>query len=129
IKTSPQQRQALLQILSGKAGGVLFEILASIITTFYEPQLVPITFEFDKEKRKARLSVAGEAETVTTPLIIPATDQEQRVIVKMPNGFEYKEMEVAQTVTLKSTGRIKFEHRGTHSSLADVTYTHLGLIA
>ena len=55
--------------------------------------------------------------------------EEQRVIVQMPGGFEYKEMEVAQTGTLKSTGDVKFDHSGTHSSLAEVDHTPAGLAA
>ena len=34
------------------------------------------------------------------------------------------EMEVAQAMVLKGTGAIRFEHRNTHSSMAEVTYTH-----
>ena len=57
------------------------------------------------------------------------TDEEQHVIVTMPNGFEYHEMEVAQTGTLKSTGEIKFDWSGTHSSLAEVDHTPEGIAA
>jgi hypothetical protein len=46
----------------------------------------------------------------------------------MPNGMEYKEMEVAATAVLKGTGAIKFDHKNTHSSLADVEHTHAGLV-
>jgi hypothetical protein len=47
----------------------------------------------------------------------------------MPGGFEYKEMEVAVAGTLKSTGAIKFDWQGTHSSLAEVEHTPQGLVA
>lgn len=128
-RATPEQRNALLQILSGKAGGALFEILASIVTTVHEPQFVPIEFEFDKAKRRARVSVPGFLETTSEPLIVPATGAEQRVILQMPDGFEYKEMEVAQTGVLKGTGPIKFDHQHTHSSLAEVEHTQEGLVA
>lgn len=126
-KATEEQRNALLQILSGQAGNPWFEILASIVTTVHEPQFVPITFEFDKAKRKARVSVPGALETASGPLTVPATGDEQRVIVRMPRGMEYREMEVAQAVVLKGTGAIKFDHRGTHSSLAEVEHTQAGL--
>ena len=90
---------------------------------------MPIEFEFDKTKRKGRIRIPGFGETACAPLTVPATGAEQRVTVCMPDGFEYREMEVAQTVVLKGTGPIKFNHKGTHSSLADVTHTHKGLIA
>jgi hypothetical protein len=127
--TSPEQREALGQILSGQAGGPLFEILSQIVTTFHGPHFVPIDFEFDKDSRNAKLSIEGFIETTSEPLKIPATEDEQRVIVRMPNGFEYQEMEVAQTGTLKSTGEIKFDWSGTHSSLAEVDHRPDGVAA
>jgi hypothetical protein len=128
-RATGEQRNALLQILSGQSGGTFFEILASIITTMHEPQFVPITFEFDKEKRTARVFVPGFLETASGPLTVPATGDEQRVRLSMPNGFEYKEMEVAQSIVLKGGGPLKFEYKNTHSSLADVEHTHTGLVA
>ena len=126
-KATDAQRNALLQVLSGQAGNPWFEILASIVTTFHEPQFVPITFEFDQKKRKARVVIPGVLETVSAPLTVPATGAEQRVVVRMPGGMEYKEMEVAQAVVLKGTAAIKFDHRNTHSSLAVVEHTQAGL--
>jgi hypothetical protein len=57
-------------------------------------------------------------------LTLPNTGQEHRVTVRLPEGREYLEMEVAQAMVLKGTGAIRFEHRNTHSSMAEVTYTH-----
>jgi hypothetical protein len=128
-KASKPQRDALLQILSGKAGGAFFEIVAAVCPNFKGVHFVPFDWRFNKEKRQARLSIPGFLETTTEPLKVIPTGEEQRVIVKMPNGFEYKEMEVAQAVTLRSTGAIKFEWKGTHSSLAHVEHTHKGLVA
>lgn len=128
-RATQEQRGALLQILSGQAGNQWFEFLASTVTKLYEPQFVPIEFEFDRKKRKARIAIPGALETVSAPLLIPNTGQEQRVIVQMPNGLEYKEMEVAQAMTLKGTAAIKFDHSGTHSSMAEVEHTQAGLKA
>jgi hypothetical protein len=75
------------------------------------------------------VSVPGVLETVSGPLTIPATNQEQEVIIRMPNGMEYKEFYAAQTMVLKGTGQIKFDLKNTHSSLADVDHTHEGLQA
>jgi hypothetical protein len=123
------QRNALQTILTGQAGGPLFEILSQIITTVHGPHFVKIDWDFDKNKRRAKISVPGFFETESEPLTVPATGDEQRVIVKMPDGFEYKEMDVAQTKSLRSTGAIKYEHKNSHSSLAEVEHTHEGLVA
>jgi hypothetical protein len=129
VRAKPEQRNALLQILSGQAGDVWFEVLASIVTKVHEPQFVPIRFDFDKKKRRARVSIPGLLETVSEPLTVPATGKPQRVTLRMPDGMEYKEMEVASTATLKSTGAIQFDHKNTHSSLADVQHSNKGLLA
>jgi hypothetical protein len=128
-QATDQQREALGKILSGQAGGPIFEILSSIITTVHGPHFAPIEWEFDKAARRAHVAVGGGPETTSEPLTIPATDDEQRVIVQMPNGFEYKEAEVAVASTLSSSGEIKFDWKGTHSSLAEIEHTNEALVA
>jgi hypothetical protein len=128
-KATEEQRTALLTILSGKAGNAWFEILASIVTTVHQPQFIPISWEFNKKKRRARVSIPGFLEAEVAPLKIPATGGEQQVIVRMPNGMEYKEFQVAQSVVLKGTGAVKFDYKNTHSSLAEIEHTHKGLQA
>jgi hypothetical protein len=128
-KATEDQRNALLTILSGKVGGAWFEVLASVVTTVHEPQYVPIKWEFDKANRKAHVVVPGFLETVSVPLKVPATEGEQLVILRMPNGMEYKEMFVAQSTLLKGIGAVKFDYKNRHSSLADVDHTEKGLQA
>jgi hypothetical protein len=127
-KANEPQRNAIVQILTGQAGGPWFEVLASIVTKVEGPHFVDIEFQFDKEKRRAKLAVPGFFETTSQPLVIPATGDEQRVIVRMPHGMEYREMEVAQTAVMKASGAIKFNHTKTHSSLAHVEHTNKGLV-
>jgi hypothetical protein len=128
-KATEAQRTALLTILSGDAGNAWFQVLASIVTTVHDPQFVPITWKFDKARRKARVFIQDFLETESAPLKVPATDHEQEVILRMPSGMEYKEFQVAQAVTLKGSGALKFDFRNTHSSLADVEHTEQGLKA
>jgi hypothetical protein len=126
-RATPAQRDALLGILSGQHGGPLFEIFASLISNGLEPQFVPIEWAFDKARRHARLVVKGHGEAVAVPLVVPATGAEQRVIVQMPDGFEYHEVDIAQTAVLRGSGKIRFEHKGTNSNLALVDHSPRGL--
>ena len=127
--TTPEQREALGTILTGQAGGGIFEILSQIITTIDGPHFVDIEWEFDKDARRARCAINGKLETISEPLVVPATGEEQRVIVKMPDGFEYKEMEVAKAAKLETSGVVSYKWEGTHSSLAIVEHTSEGLAA
>ncbi len=128
-KATEEQRTALLTILSGKGGNAWFEVLASIVTTVHEPQFIPIEWKFNKASRHARVVVPGFLETESGPLKIPATNDEQKVIVRMPDGMEYKEFHVAQCTVLKGTGPVKFNYKDRHSSLAEVDHTNKGLQA
>ena len=125
--TTQAQRDALLTILSGKAGNMWFEVVSSLIANLLEPKFVPIKFEHDMEKRRARVSVPGEFETVTEPIKNIATGKEHRIRVQLPFGMEYKTAETAMAIVNKSTGKIKYNKPNSHSSLAYVEHTETGL--
>jgi len=127
-KSSEKQREALLTIMSGKAGNVWFEVVASVISTVLDPKFVPIDFEFDLAKRHSRVVIPGEFETITAPIIDLAKGDAHRILVEMPNGMEYFRPEIATTKVLKGTGAIKFDCPGAHSSLAVVEHRHTGLV-
>lgn len=127
-RASEAQRNALLTIMSGQAGNAWFQVLASVVTTFHPPQFVPIEFDFDLENRRARVAIAGQFETVSTPIVNLATGDQHRVRVDMPNGMEYFSPEIAATAVLKSTGMIAFDCHASHSSLATVEHTQNGLV-
>ena len=71
--------------------------------------------------------IASALETVSEPLRLPNTGEEHHVTLQMPTGREYVEMEVAQAMILKGSAAIKFDYKNTHSSMAEVEQTHLGL--
>jgi len=124
---SPEQRDAILQILSGQAGNAWFEVLASVVSTVLEPQFAPVEFEFDLENRRARVAVPSIFETVTEPITNIATGGDHSIQVRMPNGMEYKLAETALAVVNKGEGDIKYDCPNSHSSLAYVEHTHEGL--
>ena len=93
-RATPEQREAILKITSGKEGGTLFEIFAAVVTTVLDPIFVPIELESDRDKRVARLKAPGFGEFRAEPIRNPVTGEEHRAIIKLPNGFEYKEAEM-----------------------------------
>ena len=129
-RATPEQREALFNIMSGKfsAEGTLFQILSLIVTKVHDPLFVPITFSFDKDGRVARLVAKGVLESDVEPIKNPVTGAPHRIQVVMPEGFEHRAAEVA-SADIRSTGAIKFETKGTHSSLATVVQTPEGVAA
>jgi hypothetical protein len=129
-RATPQQREALLGILSGQhaAEGTLFQICSLIITKMHDPIFAPITLQFDKEARTAQLSIPGVLETEVEPIKNPVTGVPHRVRVVTPEGFESIEGEIA-SCNIRSSGAIKFETRDSHSTLAHVVHTPEGVLA
>lgn len=126
-KTTPAQREAILTILSGKAGNPWFEVVASLVTTVLEPQIVPIQIEHNLKRRRARVVIPGILETVTEPIRNIATGEAHQIRVELPGGMEYKTAEIATAVVNKATGQIKYDCPNGHSSLAHVEQTQAGL--
>ncbi len=129
-RATAEQRQALFNIMSGKhsAEGTLFHILSQIVTTIHDPVFAPFEFTFDKNGRIARLVAKGVLETDVEPIKNPVTGSPHRIRVVMPEGFEHREAEAA-SANIRSTGAIKFETKGSHSSLATVVQTPQGVAA
>ncbi len=126
-RATEEQRTALLTIMSGKAGNAWFQVLASVVSTILKPKFVKIEWEFDLQRRHARVVVPGEVETITEPIKDIVSGKDHRILVNMPNGMEYFEPEIATTKLLRSTGAIKFDRPGAHSSMAVVHHTQDGI--
>jgi hypothetical protein len=129
-RATAKQRQALSNIMSGKhsAEGTLFHIVSLIVTKVHDPVFAPFEFSFDKNGRVARVVAKGVLETEVEPIKNPVTGAAHRIQVVMPDGFEHRAAEVA-SANIRSTGAIKFETKGTHSSLANVVQTPQGVAA
>jgi hypothetical protein len=129
-RATPDQRDALLQIMSGQhsAEGTLFHIFSLIVTKVVDPVFAPIEFRFDMRRRTARVSIPGILETEVEPIRNPVTGAEHRIQVVMPEGFEHHMAEVAHA-RIDSTGGIKFQVSQGHSSLAHVEQTPQGVAA
>ena len=116
-----------IEALSGKHGDTLFEIVAFICPTVHEPIVAPFEFEFDLESRRGRLRVGDgilESEVDTLRGIDPPDPY--RVLVRIPNGFEYtgpnEEAETALSTRLVSRGAIEYDLSDSHSSMAYVRH-------
>lgn len=126
-KADAKQREALLTILTGQAGNPWFEVVASLVSNLLEPKFVPIHFSFDMDKRAAKVTIPGQLETESKPIKNLVSGDDHRIRVQLPEGMEYKVAEVATAVVNRSTGQVKYDCAGGHSSLALVEHTEQGL--
>jgi hypothetical protein len=97
-RATPDQRAALVEINSGRQGGTMFEIFASVTPTMLDPIFAPIHFESDQERRVGKLDVPGLGQFRAEPIRNPVTGEEHRARIDLPNGFEYKLAEMANCV-------------------------------
>ena len=92
-QASPEQREALLEIGSGKAGGLPFEILATTFSTLLEPQFVPFDVKIDGLQSSARL---GESfRLALEPIKNPVSGNPEQVEVNHGTGFIFQKAECA----------------------------------
>jgi hypothetical protein len=100
-QASPEQREALITLESGTHGGAFFEIFAAVCPNIIETVIAPITFESDREKRRARVYIPEIGELQTEPIKNPMTGDEHRARIVLPDGFHFKEAEVANVVSMR----------------------------
>ena len=122
---TPDQRAGLVKMTSGKEGGTMFEILASVTPTVLPPIYAPIQFEFDQERRVGRLDVQGLGEFRAEPIRNPVTGEEHRARIDLPNGFEYKLAEMANCVENRATlGDKVISNRNSYAQFASIDWTN-----
>jgi hypothetical protein len=91
-KASEEQRAALLEIGSGKAGGLPFEILATTMDTLLEPRFVPFEFNLDGLQSSARLG-GDKLRISMEPIKNPVTGDPEQCAVNHGTGFIFKTAE------------------------------------
>lgn len=126
--STPEQRDAIFKIMSGEGQpvGTVFQIFSVIVEKLHEPQFLPITFEWDIDKRTGRIEVPGVVRASTVPIRNPVTDQEHRIVTVLPQGWTFYECEGAAG-TAKGVGAIKFDFANRHSSLAPFAFSNQGM--
>jgi hypothetical protein len=128
-RTTEQQREALFTILDGKEQEptTAFNIYGSTIEQAYDPIFAKIEFEWDIANRTGRFSVPGMLEGVYQPIRNPVTNAAFFSSIKLPQGFEYREAEMASS-NMKSSGTITLEYENVYGFLTYVTYGPYGVI-
>lgn len=92
-KASAEQRAALLEIGSGQAGGLPYEILATTFSTLLEPRFVSFDFTLDGLRSSARLG--NDLQIALEPIKNPVTGEPEQVTVNHGTGFIFQVAECA----------------------------------
>jgi hypothetical protein len=116
---SPEQRTALNAILSGKEGGLFFEIIVAVCPNVLETIYAPITFSINRGARTASVEIPGIAQSTVEPIKNPVTGQEHRAKIVLPDGFEYTEAEMGNAVRFEvSAGsKLRMDYGNSYAQL------------
>jgi hypothetical protein len=129
-KANPEQREALLKIMSGQDTDPFATVFAVFATTFdevYDPVFAPIAYEVDVEARRGTIRVDGVFDTKGEPIRNPVSGEEQRARIELPNGFEYEVAEVA-SATSRAQGPIAMELNDSYAQFAHLHMNNHGVV-
>jgi hypothetical protein len=128
-RATPEQREALLKILSGEEQEptTVFNIYGSTMAKEFETLYSPMEFEWDMESRLGRLAVEGVVELDLEPIRNPVTGAPHRASIRLPEGFEFRECEVASG-SFTGEGDIAYHHEGRYGAFWYVAYGPQGIV-
>ncbi|HTF45206.1 MAG TPA: DUF1326 domain-containing protein [Terriglobales bacterium] len=120
-KANQTQRDALMQIAIGQAGGMPFEILATTFSNLLPPHYVP--FEFHLNGKESAVKAGNVMQIVTEPVKNPVTGQPEGVRVEHETGFIFKTAEVVSgTVCEANIDGLRFSWPNKAGFVASIRY-------
>jgi hypothetical protein len=122
---TPEQREAIEALVSGEHGGTYFEVFASMAPSRHETLEASVEIEADRERRVASVRVGELAECSIEPIRSPVSGDEHRVRIDLPDGFEYKQAEIANAVHTRVSGAepLSFTLENTYGQLNPIDWS------
>lgn len=88
---------------------------------------MPIDYEVDIEACTARVMIPGVLESVGRPIKSPATGQEHRVRIDIPNGIEFEFADIGSATTT-STAAIQLDLKDTYGQFNLLRHSGKGVV-
>lgn len=90
-RANEEQRQAILTICSGQAGGLPFEILATTFSKVLDP--IFTTFHFNLDGRNSSVRIGDALNVALEPIKNPVTGEPESVRLEHATGFIFQSAE------------------------------------
>jgi hypothetical protein len=129
-RANARQRDALKTILHGgetKEAATHWWVFHAMSSTVHETLFKPIAFEVDIDARTARVEIPGLLTATGRPIKSPATGEEHRVRIDLPNGIEFETAEVGSG-TAKATGTIALDLNDSYGQFHLVRQSGAGVV-
>ncbi|WP_137390209.1 DUF1326 domain-containing protein [Rhodoligotrophos defluvii] len=128
-RASPEQREALLRIMSGldtEPGATFFQVFSATFEKVHDPVFAEIELDIDVDARMAHAAVPGWVEARAEPIRNPVTGDAHRARINLPRGFEYDIAEVARGWA-ETQGPITLSIKDRHAHFARLHMTQSGV--
>lgn len=128
-RSTPAQRVAIEALTSGTQGHMVFEIYAAMSPNTLDPVVAMIEFEHDDERRTANIRIAGLAESTIAP-IRDTQGTEHRARIDLPNGFEFRVAEMADSVRWHTSagGPLTMAYEHTYAQMTRIEWASDGTV-
>lgn len=128
-RATPEQTEALFKIFGGEEQEPTtgFSIYASTIENEPDPIFADIEFDWNLDGRMGRFKVKDVLEASVEPIRNPVTGAPHRASIRLPEGFEFREAEMASS-TFWSKGEIAQDHSLCYGAISYVTYGPYGIM-
>ncbi len=122
-KANEAQRNSLIQIASGQAGGMPFEVIATLVGNLSGPHFVPFVFDHQGRNSSAKM---GDAVSISfEPIKNPVTGEPEGIRVEHETGFLFKGAEVVSAKECRATiGDLDFSWPDKSGFVTEVMYSN-----
>jgi len=118
-----QQRDGLLQIMTGQAGGLPFEILATTFSKVLDPFYVP--FEIKTAGRNSSAKVGNYITLAVAPIKNPVTGDPETVRIEHETGFVFKGADCVSAEEMRvNVGELNFSWPKKAGFVAKISYAN-----
>jgi hypothetical protein len=120
---SPEQRDGLVRIFSGRAAGSgPFALFAGTMAKMEEPVFTSIEMHVDG--RRSRLRIPDVCEVALVPHTNPVSGEVQDVRLNLPKGFIFRSAQAARTMVMRlfGAGPLSFDHSGQNAFYARLEF-------
>jgi hypothetical protein len=118
-RADEKQREAINTLVSGKAGGP-WQIVSTTISKLHGPHYGPYTHSADGFTGTVRAGTWIEVDAVPVRNKVTQAEVHPRAI--LPEGFIFKEANLAATTNFRVSGPVDFDHSGRYAAIGPFDY-------
>ncbi|HEY0682488.1 MAG TPA: DUF1326 domain-containing protein [Steroidobacter sp.] len=129
-RANEEQRNALATILYGgetDEAATHWWVYRTMSSTVHPPLFKQFELDLDMERRTARIVISDVLESTARPIRSPATGDEHRVRIDLPNGIEFELAEVASGTT-KTTDSVALDLKDTYCHFTRLRQSGKGVV-